>query len=63
MLEGVKVLKKDAKDEIALEGNDITKVSLSAARVQQSTLVRNKDIRKFLDGVYVSQKGHVEGDI
>lgn len=31
-----------------------------AAQVQQSTLVKNKDIRKFLDGIYVSEKGHVE---
>jgi len=31
-----------------------------AASIQQSTLVRNKDIRKFLDGIYVSERGHVE---
>lgn len=30
-----------------------------AARIQQSTTVKMKDIRKFLDGVYVSEKGHV----
>ena len=59
MLEGVKVMKIEEKDSIALEGNDITKVSLSAARVQQSTMVKNKDIRKFLDGVYVSHRGHI----
>jgi large subunit ribosomal protein L9e len=28
----------------------------SAARIQQSTSVKNKDIRKFLDGIYVSEK-------
>ncbi|XP_064482200.1 large ribosomal subunit protein uL6-like [Ornithodoros turicata] len=44
------------KDELILEGNDIELVSLSAARIQQSTLVKNKDIRKFLDGIYVSEK-------
>lgn len=27
-----------------------------AARIQQSTTVKNKDIRKFLDGIYVSEK-------
>ena len=56
MLEGVTVIKSDAqKDEIILEGNDIEAVSTSAAQIYQSVLVRNKDIRKFLDGIYVSE--------
>lgn len=50
------------KDELILEGNDIELVSRSAARIQQSTLVKNKDIRKFLDGIYVSEKGSVVKD-
>jgi len=44
------------KDEIVVEGNDVELVSRSAALIQQSTLVKNKDIRKFLDGIYVSEK-------
>jgi len=48
------------KDELTVSGNDIEKVSLSAARIQQSVLVRGKDIRKFLDGIYVSDKGTIE---
>ncbi len=44
----------DVKDQIELKGNDLTAVSLTAARIQQSTTVKNKDIRKFLDGIYVS---------
>lgn len=52
----------NVKDEIILSGNDIELVSLSAAQIQQSTAVKKKDIRKFLDGVYVSEKGHVEGE-
>uniref|UniRef100_A0A915B398 Large ribosomal subunit protein uL6 n=1 Tax=Parascaris univalens TaxID=6257 RepID=A0A915B398_PARUN len=44
------------KDELIIEGNDIQLVSQAAARIQQSTAVKNKDIRKFLDGVYVSEK-------
>ncbi|XP_066946379.1 large ribosomal subunit protein uL6 [Macrobrachium rosenbergii] len=48
------------KDEFIVEGNDIEKVSLSAAKIQQSTTVKRKDIRKFLDGIYVSEKGNVE---
>lgn len=31
-------------------------VYVSAALIQQSTTVKRKDIRKFLDGIYVSEK-------
>ena len=63
MLEGVTVIKSDAqKDEIILEGNDIEAVSTSAAQIYQSVLVRNKDIRKFLDGIYVSEKELIVND-
>merc|ERR1739847_216898 len=51
---------KDQKDELFLTGNSVEAVSQSAALIQQSTTVKNKDIRKFLDGVYVSEKGNVE---
>lgn len=61
MQPGVKCVNSTAqKDEIILEGNSIEDVSKSAAQIQQSTAVKNKDIRKFLDGIYVSEKGHVE---
>ena len=52
----------NVKDELILAGNDIELVSRSAARIQQSTTVKNKDIRKFLDGIYVSEKGHIEAE-
>ncbi|ELK33599.1 60S ribosomal protein L9 [Myotis davidii] len=32
----------------------------SAALIQQATTVKNKDIRKFLDGIYVSEKGTLQ---
>lgn len=58
LFEGVNFVRTaDVKDQIELSGIDITKVSLSAAHIQQSTTVRNKDIRKFLDGIYVSETG------
>ena len=33
---------------------------ISAALIHQAVLVKRKDIRKFLDGIYVSEKGTVE---
>jgi len=45
------------KDCIILEANDIDCVSKSAALIHMACLVKNKDIRKFLDGFYVSEKG------
>ena len=60
MLDGVVITESKAqKDEFILEGNDIDNVSQSAASIQGICRVRNKDIRKFLDGVYVSNRGTI----
>merc|ERR1712000_390276 len=42
---------KNQKDELQLFGNSLENVSQSAADIQQICRVRNKDIRKFLDGL------------
>lgn len=61
MLSGVTCYRSEkVKDELVVEGSDLDNVSQSAASVHQSCLVRRKDIRKFLDGVYVSEKGHIQ---
>ena len=52
----------DIKDEIVLVGNDIENVSKTCALIQQICAVKHKDIRKFLDGIYVSAKGNVVKD-
>lgn len=57
LLEGVEYVRSaDVKDQIELHGNDIAMVSLTAAKIQQITNIRKKDLRKFLDGIYVSEK-------
>lgn len=57
LMDGVSYFRTpDIKDQIEISGIDITKVSLSCAQISQSTTVKNKDIRKFLDGIYVSEK-------
>merc|ERR1711977_242012 len=57
-------VERDAKSntEIIISGNDIENVGLTCSRISQSCAVRNKDIRKFLDGTYVMSKGHVVED-
>merc|ERR1739849_68825 len=61
MLPGVKVEKSaSTKDEIVVTGADIDATSRSAALIRQSCLVKDKDIRKFLDGIYVSSHGTLE---
>lgn len=62
---GIKVYRTDAakmKDELVLEGIDLEEVSHQAALMHQLCLVKNKDIRKFLDGIYVQTKAHVDED-
>jgi large subunit ribosomal protein L9e len=60
LLDGVTYTRTaDVKDQIEICGKDISKVSLSAAQISQATNVRNKDIRKFLDGIYVSERSNM----
>lgn len=53
---------KGVKDQVELTGNSLEAVSQSAADIQQICRVRNKDIRKFLDGLYVSERGNIVED-
>lgn len=50
---------KNVKDQIEIYGESLENVSQSAADIQQICRVRNKDIRKFLDGLYVSERGNI----
>ncbi|KAK2073135.1 hypothetical protein P8C59_007438 [Phyllachora maydis] len=63
MRHGVDVeVSKAQKDELLVLGNSLEDVSQSAADIQQICRVRNKDIRKFLDGLYVSEKGNIDDE-
>jgi len=62
-LDGVSVMRDPAVNtEILLSGNDIEMVSKTCALISQKCAVKNKDIRKFLDGIYVSNKGFLIKD-
>ncbi|KAL4471354.1 hypothetical protein ABPG74_008247 [Tetrahymena malaccensis] len=56
-LPGVKITRKDEeKNTLTLQGIDLNNVSQTCALIHQSCLVKDKDIRQFLDGIYVSDK-------
>lgn len=53
-----KILGKDTKvtvqgDDILITGPNIENVSQTAANIESSTRIKNKDSRVFLDGVYI----------
>lgn len=56
MQEGVEVDRTKEKDEIALIGNSLEAVGTSVSQIQQTCQVKKKDIRKFLDGIYRSER-------
>jgi large subunit ribosomal protein L6 len=55
ILPGAKVIVKG--EDISVEGVDLKSVSQTAANIQDSTRIKEKDLRVFLDGIYISGKG------
>jgi len=49
-------LTKDVKDEIVIDGIDNAAVSLCCAQISQCCKIGTKDERKFLDGIFVSER-------
>jgi len=48
-----------AGDDVMISGTNVEDVSQVAANIQQATLIKKKDPRVFLDGIYVYEKGVV----
>lgn len=44
-------------DDVIVKGIDLEEVSQAASDIQQATLIKNKDPRVFLDGVFIYEKG------
>jgi len=53
------ISRSKTKDELIIEGTDVELTSRTCALIHQICLVKRKDIRKFLDGIYVSEKGPI----
>ena len=52
--EGFLITKKEEeKNNITLQGINLEHVSQVCARIQQATVIQDKDLRSFLDGIYV----------
>jgi len=43
-------------DDVIVKGISIEDVSQTAANIEQATVVRKRDTRKFLDGIYIYEK-------
>ncbi len=47
--------KEEEKNILTLTGIDLNGISQTCARIQQSTVIQDKDLRAFLDGIYVQE--------
>ncbi len=54
LVPGVKVVVRG--EDVIVTGIDREAVGLVAGRIEQATRIKKKDLRKFLDGIYVYQK-------
>ena len=43
-------------DDVIVKGVNVEDVSQTAANIEQATVVRRRDTRKFLDGIYIFEK-------
>jgi len=50
----------EVKDQLIIEGIDRAAVSLGCAQIRQCAGIAGKDERKFLDGIFVTEKGVIK---
>jgi large subunit ribosomal protein L6 len=60
ILPGVKVTIDKKNNDVIVEGIDIEKVGQTAANIELATKIKDKDRRKFMDGIYIYEKGVAE---
>jgi len=60
ILPGVKVTIDKKNNDVIVEGIDIEKVGQTAANIELATKIKDKDRRKFMDGIYIYVKGVAE---
>ena len=46
--------------DVTITGHDLETVSQTAANIEQAAKVRGRDIRRFTDGIYVTEKGNID---
>src|SRR2546428_269842 len=61
ILENVKVTVKG--EDVVVEGSSLASVSQTAANIQNATKIKKKDLRVFLDGIYISGKGSLKAAV
>ena len=54
IMPGVKV--EVTKEDVIVKGIDIEAVGQTAANIEQATRIKEKDLRVFLDGIYIYEK-------
>lgn len=55
-------LSKTTQNELIFQGNDLAGLSQSCSQVSQVCKIAGKDERKFLDGIFVSERTNVVQD-
>ncbi len=60
ILPGVTVKIDKKNNDVIVEGIDIEKVGQTAANIEFATKIKDKDRRKFMDGIYIYEKGVAE---
>src|ERR671922_1072730 len=61
IVDGARVIVKG--EDISVEGVGLESVSQTAANIQDSTKILEKDLRVFLDGIYISGKGPMQTSV